>query len=127
MDEARERDLQARERGERNEGQDAPEKSDLAIVVMPQAGIEERPGGDRQEQADERQRPRRREPRAVDRRRSVGGSDSDEEGETPENECANDGVPIELKCRPEFSALPPPAKSARKRQRVPVRPIVAAC
>ena len=57
------------ERGKRRERQRAPDEGDLAVVVVPDFREQQRPGGDRQQHADERQRPRPAHRRAVERRR----------------------------------------------------------
>ncbi len=54
-------------RGERQQCQRGPGESDLAIMVMPDAGKQQRSGRDRQQNAEERQRPRPAHGGAVER------------------------------------------------------------
>ena len=63
------------ERRQRRERQRRPDEGELAVVAVPEAREQQRPGRDREQDADERQRPRPAQRRAVERRRRAAASE----------------------------------------------------
>ena len=75
--EGRGRRRHAVERGERRERERAPGEGELAVVAVPDSREQQRPGRDGQQDADERQRPRPAQRRAVERCGVSGACDGD--------------------------------------------------
>jgi len=74
VDEGCQRDWRAIHQRHRQQRQRAPDKSQFAVVVMPDGLEQQRPGGDAEQNADERERPRPAQGLAVEsvgRRRDV--------------------------------------------------------
>ena len=63
-----ERGRRAVERCKRRQRQRAPDEGELAVMVVPEAREQQRPGRDREQNADERQRPRPAQRRAIENR-----------------------------------------------------------